>query len=144
MNRLRLLPVIVGLALFALSPAPIKDTRSGVRIEPEKSEAQRAAEQTAATMRETGDVPTIDGGEVAPPLEHSSKGEKAMIALEAAQRGRDAIKSATQDVKQGKPSGSNWWKWIAGILVLAGSFGLVQAFKAWANKNLPDAPDFRR
>lgn len=136
----RFLPVVVGLALFALSPAPIRDLRSGVKLEPEKTDAQREKEQTGAKIRETGDVPIVSGAEPAPQLEHSAKGAKAMEALAAAEAGREAIKAATEDIKNGPKRENNWWKWIAGILVLAGSFGLVQALKVWANKNLPDAP----
>jgi hypothetical protein len=131
----KVLCALVGcLGLACLSPAPINTSNARHGIEHEKSEQQRALDQQHVQIGEVGSTPESTSLYSAPKIEGDSGGDKAVLA--ANKKGEDAIKTASADIKKEKGS----FNWFWGLLVLAGALTSVQAFKAWANKALPDAP----
>lgn len=131
--------------IAAFAPAPIKDTRPLV-VQPESSDAVRTQQQTAARMGEVGVVPDVTDRQSVPNLVGSSDAADVVAgatraddkALANARKGAAAVKAASQELEAEKKAG--WGKYLMALLVLVAAFGIFQAFKAWANKNLPDAP----
>ncbi len=138
----RLFPILVLVAIAALSPAPIKDTRV-LRVQPEQSDAQKEKQMNGATMREVGVVPEVTDRPVAPPIEGSANAAGVLRQADqaerdlAAKRGAAAVREASRDLATGKPNGARFF--FGGLIVVA-AFGLFQVFRMWANKVLPDAP----
>lgn len=141
----RLSPICVLLLVAALSPAPINDTRPLV-VQPEKSQSERAAEQTGATLGEMGStpertenlaVPSITGdGDAASAVRGAKTGNPSS---ESSRKGAAAVQEASRDLAhRGRP---NWGRIFGGGLIVVAVLGLFAVFRMWANKALPDAPD---
>ncbi len=131
--------VLAWTTLLALSPAPIKDMING-KLEAEKSESARSLEQTGARQNEVGGVSAVEEAPIAPSLDVQNAGAENVGRATAATNGERAIKKASEDLEKAKPQG---FPWITAIFVFIAGFGVFQAFKMWANKNLPEPGKFK-
>lgn len=141
-----ILSATVLMVLAAMSPAPIRDRRE-LRVEPEKSQSQRAAEQNLMLRGEVGGVPERTENFNAPSIQQESNAAAATVAganksvdgaNKSAQKGADTVKAASKALESKKQEGPLRFLWA--IFAVVAVVGIFQAFRTWANKNLPDAP----
>lgn len=139
----RLFPIFLLIAIAALSPAPIKDTRV-LRVQPELSDAQKEKQMNGASMREVGVVPDVTDRPSAPSINGDEDAAGVIRQAgesereSAARRGAAAVQEASRELSgRSKP---NWGRFFFGGLIVVAAFGLFQVFRMWANKALPDAP----
>lgn len=85
-------------------------------------------------------IPSISGDDNAASTV-SGAGTTSASGSESSRKGAAAIQAASRDLgaKQGRPI---WGRIFGGGLILAAAFGLFTVFRMWANKALPDAPNF--
>lgn len=139
----RLGPILALTLLAAFSPAPIEDRRPLV-IQPEMSEAQRAQQQTGATVGEMGSTPERTENLAIPSISGDDNAASTVSGAEAnasesSKKGAAAILVASRELPEKR--GVNWNRIFSGGLILFAIFGLFAVFRMWANMALPDAPD---
>jgi hypothetical protein len=140
-----ILSASVLMVLAAMSPAPIRDRRE-LRIEPEKSQSQRAAEQNLMYKGEVGSVPERTENFNAPSIQQESNVAAQTVAganssvdgKKSAQKASETVKAASKAMEAKKNEGPMRFVWA--IFAIVAALGIFQAFRTWANKNLPDAP----
>lgn len=145
MNRLML--TVVGLSLAAICFAPFRDLRPNVKIDPERSEAQRQQDQREHQLVQGEAVPAPEDTEpdVGPSIESDPEGASNLVAAERqSEEGSDeraskaALIEAERDIKARERGGFNWfWAALFGALGL----GVVVAIRQFAAKAVPPMPD---
>lgn len=139
--RIALIAAVLGVA--ALSPAPINDPRAATAPQAERTQdvVQREQETYQGVQREM--APPVADTEV----EHADSittDADAKDAMAAASQGSDrenpsqTLSKADKSLKEGKPAGGTSW-WL-GLVFLALGFGVVAAFRQYANKAVPEMP----
>lgn len=135
---------LLVLAVAAFAPAPIMDTRQGVKPQAEHTQEQIAQEQRLqGKMGEVGSVPQDTEPNVPIYGSSSSEGSQALQSAneqDSAAQAQEAIRQASKDLKKGK-SGFNWW---FAVLAAAVGFGAIAGFRYWANKAIPVPNNYRR
>lgn len=144
MRRQKLIGIALVLSLACLSPAPMRDLRSGVKVQPEKNQQQVEIDQrnyqqvqgeTAQAPRDTEDMLTdnIDSERSA------SKTVKTFDDDQKASANTDkTLAEATAGIGRKDPRGVSW---IWGMLFLILGFGVVLALRQFANKSIPEMPN---
>jgi hypothetical protein len=137
----RIIAVTLVLSLAALSPAPIRDLRSGVKVQPERSQEQVTRDQSEHQMTRA---------EVAPPpkdteetyIQKESLHDRDAANTVAGSLNEDAIakkalEQAEKDIHTKEPRN---WTWLWGLFIALFGFGVVFALKHFVGKSIPDMP----
>lgn len=143
----RLLATVSITCLAAMCFAPFRDMRSNVKIEPEKSEAQRQLDQREHQLVQGEAVPPpIDTEpDYGPAIETDAEGAANIVEAERQseesqeeKNSKAALIEAERDIKARERGGFNWiWAALFGALGL----GVVIAIRQYAAKTIPDMPE---
>ncbi len=144
MKKLLLIFTLVSLA--GLCFAPHKDMRKGVKLDPERSEAQRAIDQQnyqsvqGEMYAPPTDTETVEVGTELAESESASAIATAGDSLDGTANERAAemaLKEANRSLEAKR--GSNWG-WIWTLVVGGVGLGSVFAVRQYANKTIPEMP----
>lgn len=127
--------------------APFRDMRSNVKIEPERSEAQRQQDQRdhQLVQGEVVTAPVDTEPDVGPSMDTDSEGAANILEAERQSDGsaderkaKAALIEAERDIEARQRGGFNWiWAALFGALGL----GVVFAIRQFAAKAVPAMPE---
>lgn len=141
---------VAVLSIATMSFAPFKDLRKGVKLDPERSEAQRTIDQQQ--------YQGVQGEIAPPPVDTDSKSDvqyegsdpegKSALAVasqqsedaEGAKKGRENLIQAEKDLR-GSRSGGTWI--MFGVLAALGG-AIFFGVRSYASKAIPEMPSNNR
>lgn len=145
----RLVFTVVVASFAALCFAPFRDLRPNVKIDPERSEAQRQVDQRdhQLVQGEVVTAPQDTEPDVGPPIETDPEGASNLMAAQRQSEespeeraSKAALLEAERDIKARERGGFSWiWAALFGALGL----GIVIAIRQFAAKAVPPMPDRR-
>ena len=132
--------LIAAVALAALAPAPIRDTKNRVPV-PERSQAQLAAEMRFnGAFKPVGTVrmkesPAVDLRETPKAAVQNSASAGARFENPDAA----PIVAATARVAA-EADHRPFPAWLLALLLAGGAFGVVKGFRVWVDRTIPTGP----
>lgn len=144
MKAYKLITIAAVFGLAAFSPAPIKDLRRNVQIQPEKSQEMVEQDQRNHQMVQPPMAQAPDDTEVPHMSQDDTPDAGAAKAIRANDTQREA-EVTKQNIKEGKEGLSRKqpadMTWLWGIFVALLGFGIVFAVKQVAGRSIPDMPE---
>lgn len=133
--------------MATLSPAPFKDMRTGVKINPEATEAQKEASQRFERVTgEVGKVPVRTENNDIPVSEFDASAKDAVRAArpsnEEDPQAKEILQQTAVRLKQEGRSPVNTF--FLGFLMLGLGFGVVFGAKTWVDRQIPESPKPKR
>jgi|GEM_PF-2612146 len=142
MRKVFLSLIIAALSGFCFAPVELHERPSnGYRPNAATEQDLQREQQHQRVMGQVGGVPQVEGG--APEVNGSTSQSGAAI-LGAAETNAANRSTADQVMRKAEDrrkeeEGSSWLKTLMmGVLALGAGFGIIQGFKAWAAKHVPE------